>query len=169
MCTVEAPIHHNVKQEIVNAQETDTALVLRRWRNTSRLYANKVAKEAVRIEKESASGEFKDVAPYVSGKRGREVFINGDVDHGVWTAGQVIGLIHGSKTWLSIMSTTADTYPDIPTCDELVQRIEREAEETIDKASSLITRNSQSLSAGIVERNRNNPGAEIWGIGRSKL
>lgn len=24
-----------------------------------------------------------DVAPYVSGKRGREVFINGDVDYGV--------------------------------------------------------------------------------------
>lgn len=32
----------------------------------------------------------------------------------VWTAGQVIGLIH-----------------DIPTCQELVTRIEKEAEETL--------------------------------------
>jgi NAD(P)H-dependent flavin oxidoreductase YrpB (nitropropane dioxygenase family) len=39
----------------------------------------------------------------------------------VWTAGQVIGLIH-----------------DIPTCAELVKRIEVEAEETLQRASSLI-------------------------------
>ena len=83
MCTVEAPIHQKVKEAIVEAQETDTELVLRRWKNTSRLFANKIAKEAVKVEKESTSGKFEDVAPYVSGKRGREVFINGDVDYGV--------------------------------------------------------------------------------------
>lgn len=83
MCTAEAPIHQNVKQAIVDAQETDTELVLRRWKNTSRLFGNKIAKEAVKVEKESQSGKFEDVAPYVSGRRGRQVFINGDVDYGV--------------------------------------------------------------------------------------
>lgn len=83
MCTVEAPIHENVKKAIVNAEETDTQLVLRRWRNTSRLFGNKVALEAVKAEKESKTGDFADVAQYVSGKRGRQVFINGDVDFGV--------------------------------------------------------------------------------------
>lgn len=83
MCTVEAPIHLKVKEAIVDAQETDTELVLRRWKNTSRLFANKTAKEAVKVERESQSGNFEDVAPYVSGKRGRQVFINGDVDYGV--------------------------------------------------------------------------------------
>lgn len=83
MCTLEAPIHHKVKEAIVNAQETDTALVLRRWKNTSRLFANKVTKEALKVEKESKSGEFSEIAPFVSGKRGREVFLNGDVDYGV--------------------------------------------------------------------------------------
>jgi NAD(P)H-dependent flavin oxidoreductase YrpB (nitropropane dioxygenase family) len=39
----------------------------------------------------------------------------------VWTAGQVIGLIH-----------------DIPTCAELVSRIEREAAETMRERMSLI-------------------------------
>merc|ERR1711977_398200 len=121
MCTVEAPIHLKIKEEIVKAQETDTELVLRRWKNTSRLYKNKVAQQATKIERESTTGKFEEVAPYVSGKRGREVFINGDPDYGVWTAGQVIGLIH-----------------DIPTCDVLVKRIEREAEETLNKASALI-------------------------------
>ena len=189
MCTLEAPIHQKVKQAIVDAQETDTELILRRWKNTSRLYANKIAKEAVKIEKESTTGKFEEVAPYVSGKRGREVFINGDVDHGVssivlivasrtdprakvWTAGQVIGLIH-----------------DIPSCKELVKRIEREAIETLKKANSLITGDDSLVGSdsssdraakdgsapeldpppNTVGKNENSPGAEIWGIGKSKL
>lgn len=114
MCTVEAPIHQKIKEEIVKAQETDTALVMRRWTNTTRLYRNKVTDAVVKIERESKTGEFAEIAPFVSGKRGRQVFTNGDPDYGVWTAGQVIGLIH-----------------DIPTCDVLVKRIEKEAEETL--------------------------------------
>ncbi len=74
----------------------------------------------------------------------------------VWTAGQVIGLIH-----------------DIPSCDELVKRIEKEAEETLNKASSLIIGNESQSKAeptsGTVGENMNNPGAEIWGVGKSKL
>lgn len=85
MCTVEAPIHHNIKQAIVDAQETDTELVLRRWKNTSRLFSNRVAREAVRVERESTTGKFEEVAPLVSGKRGRQVFLNGDSDYGVST------------------------------------------------------------------------------------
>eukprot|EP00918_Siedleckia_nematoides_P020034 GHVU01042693.1.p1 GENE.GHVU01042693.1~~GHVU01042693.1.p1 ORF type:complete len:310 (-),score=45.90 GHVU01042693.1:108-1037(-) len=126
MCTVEAPIHVNIKEEIVRASETDTQLVLRRWRNTSRLYKNKPALEAVKIEKESTTGKFEEVQPWVSGQRGKQVFINGDKDFGVWTAGQVIGLIH-----------------DIPTCDVLVKRIEKEAEETISRTAGLIETRSK--------------------------
>jgi NAD(P)H-dependent flavin oxidoreductase YrpB (nitropropane dioxygenase family) len=85
MCTVEAPIHMNIKKEIVKAQETDTQLVLRRWKNTSRLYKNKVAVDAYKVETESTTGKFEEVAPYVSGKRGREVFTTGDPDYGVST------------------------------------------------------------------------------------
>ncbi|KAI9045394.1 NAD(P)H-dependent flavin oxidoreductase [Aspergillus affinis] len=127
MCTVEAPIHHQVKEAIVKAEETDTALVLRRWKNTTRLFANKVTQEALKVEKESKSGEFTEIAPFVSGKRGREVFLNGDVDFGVWTAGQVIGLIH-----------------DIPTCAQLLTRIEKEALEAMQRTRSLYTATAQS-------------------------
>lgn len=83
MATVEAPIHQNIKQAIVDADETDTQLVLRRWRNTSRLFKNKVTEEAVKIEQESTTGKFEEVGPLVSGKRGRQVFQNGDKDYGV--------------------------------------------------------------------------------------
>ena len=157
MCTVEAPIHENVKRAIVEAEETDTQLVLRRWRNTSRLFGNKVAKEAVRVERESVSGKFEEVAGLVSGKRGREVFLSGDVEGGVWTAGQVVGLIH-----------------DVPSCGELLGRIEREAEETLEKASGLIVGRGErgrgrDPPVGEVGKDMNNPGAEMWGIGKQKL
>lgn len=83
MCTVEAPVHIDVKHAIVKATETDTQLLLRRWSNTTRLFKNKVAVDASEIERTTKSGEFADIAPFVSGKRGREVFINGNVDFGV--------------------------------------------------------------------------------------
>lgn len=83
MATIEAPVHHNIKEAIVNAQETDTTLLLRRWTNTTRLFKNKVTMDALKIEKESTTGEFSEVAPYVSGKRGKEVFTTGDPEHGV--------------------------------------------------------------------------------------
>ncbi|KAL7817194.1 inosine monophosphate dehydrogenase [Trichoderma gracile] len=126
VCTQEAPVHHNIKEAIVRGQETDTALLLRRWTNTTRLYKNKVTEEALKVERESKTGDFKEVAPYVSGKRGKEVFINGDPEHGVWTTGQVMGLIH-----------------DIPTCAELVTRIEKEAETTLREKVSLIVSDSK--------------------------
>ena len=83
MCTVEAPIHNNIKQSIVDAQETDTQLVLRRWKNTSRLFKNAITEQATKIESESTTGKFEEVQPLVSGQRGRQVFLNGDKDYGV--------------------------------------------------------------------------------------
>lgn len=123
MCTVEAPIHHNIKETICKAQETDTSLVMRKWTNTTRLYRNKVTEEAIKVEASADGTTFEPMAPLMSGKRGREVFVNGDPEYGVWTAGQVIGLIH-----------------DIPTCDVLVKRIEKEAEDTLKSKLSLTSK-----------------------------
>jgi hypothetical protein len=68
----------------VKAQETDTTLLLRRWKNTTRLYKNKVTEEALKVERESTTGKFEEIAPLVSGKRGKEVFTTGDPEFGVW-------------------------------------------------------------------------------------
>lgn len=132
MCTVEAPIHQNIKTAIVEAQETDTELVLRRWRNTTRLFKNRVTGEVGKVERESTSGKFEEVAPLVSGKRGREVFVNGDKDFGVWTAGQVIGLIH-----------------DVPTCEVLVTRIEKEALDCMRRVEGLWREDGETSMARV--------------------
>jgi len=64
------------------------------------------------MEKEGAT--FEQVRELVAGVRGKMVYATGDADEGIWSAGQVQGLIH-----------------DIPSCAELVSRIVREAETII--------------------------------------
>ena len=115
MATQEAPIHNNVKQAMVDADELNTQLMNRTLRNTSRVFKNEVAGQVVAVEREKGADlTIEDLAPYLSDQRGKVVFEDGDVDHGVWSAGMVVGLIN-----------------DIPTCAELVSRIVGEAEEII--------------------------------------
>jgi len=112
MCTVEAPIHDSVKQQIIENDERATSLIFRTLRNTARLAKNTVAEEVIAKEREGATIE--DIAHLVSGKRGRVVFEEGDPEYGIWSAGMVQGLIH-----------------DVPTCAQLVSRIVAEAQSLI--------------------------------------
>lgn len=55
-----------------------------------------------------------------------------------------------------------------------MKRIEREAIETLQKASSLLVEDDSTgekpiARDGKVGKNVNNPEAELWGIGKSKL
>lgn len=113
MATKEAPVHDNIKQAMVKASERDTVLMFRTMHNTARVFKNKVSLEVVATEK-SNPGRFDLVKDLVSGQRGKRVFETGDPDYGIWTAGPVMGLIE-----------------DIPTCQELVERIVKEAEDII--------------------------------------
>jgi nitronate monooxygenase len=112
MATVESPIHENIKRQIVENDERATDLIFRTMRNTSRVAKNEVSQQVVALEREGAT--FEQVRELVAGTRGRVVYETGDPDHGIWSAGQVQGLIH-----------------DVPTCAELIHRIVREAEEII--------------------------------------
>ena len=60
---------------------------------------------------------------------------------------------------------------DIPTNEELLRRIEKEAVETMKKNQALYVEEGQTPVAegASVGKKDNNPGAEIWGIGKSKL
>jgi NAD(P)H-dependent flavin oxidoreductase YrpB (nitropropane dioxygenase family) len=118
MCTKESTIHENIKNAIVQASERDTALMFRTLHNTARVFKNKVSLEVVHIEKKG-NAKFEDIRHLVAGERGRKVYTTGDPDYGVWTAGQVVGLID-----------------DIPTCKVLVERMIKEAIETVNKLSS---------------------------------
>jgi nitronate monooxygenase len=112
MCTKESPIHENVKRQIVENDERATDLIFRTMHNTSRVARNDISRQVVELERSGA--KFEDVRELVAGTRGRVVYETGDPDHGIWSAGQVQGLIH-----------------DIPSCAELISRIVSEAEAII--------------------------------------
>lgn len=68
----------------------------------------------IALERRPGGAKFEDLRALVSGARGKVVYEIGDSDYGIWSAGIAVGLIK-----------------DIPTCEELVGRIEREAAEVI--------------------------------------
>lgn len=122
MATREAPIHDNVKRQIVANDERSTNLVFRPFHNTARVARNSISDEIVATEKR-AETTFDDIAHLASGVRGRaEVLGKGDMEGGMWWAGQSQGLIH-----------------DVPTCAELVRRIVADAERVLTNLTAVIS------------------------------
>jgi nitronate monooxygenase len=113
MATVEAPIHENMKRQIVANDERSTNLIFRTMHNTARVAKNAISDEVVAIERRGGA-TFEDIKHLVAGTRGRAAIEAGEVDGGIWSAGQTQALIH-----------------DIPTCAELVERIVTEARDII--------------------------------------
>lgn len=111
--TKEAPIHHRVKQLLVDQDERHTNLIFRSLRNTGRVSKNSVSDKVVDILK-SPEATFQDVSHLVKGADGRVALETGDLDAGLIWAGQIQGLIH-----------------DIPSCEELLQRIMSDANAVI--------------------------------------
>ncbi len=117
IATVEAPVHHNVKRALVEADEMSTRLIMRPLRNTERVLTNAAVEKIRVIEKEKgAAVTIDDIRPLVAGTQNRKVLQDGEMDAAAWSCGMVAGLIH-----------------DIPTCRELIERIVSEAEEIVRK------------------------------------
>ena len=123
IATKEAPVHENVKQAILAASELDTRLVMRPLRNTERVLTNSGVERL--LEKEKTLGahiKFEDIAEEVGGVYPR-IMEEGDMEAGAWSCGMVAGLVY-----------------DIPTVQELVDRI-------IQEADSLIAQRLSSFAA----------------------
>ncbi len=116
--TQEAPIHENVKQALVRGSERDTALIFRTLKNTARVFGNDIAKQVRSLEYRPGGCEFEEIKPLVLGTRGRAALQSGEVDGGIISAGQSIGLID-----------------DIPTCADLIERIVAECRQRLHIAS----------------------------------
>lgn len=111
IATKEAPVHENVKQAILAAKEIDTRLVMRPLKNTERVLNNAAVEQL--LEKEASLGKnikFEDIIDEVVGVYPK-VMMDGDINSGAWSCGMVAGLIY-----------------DLPSCNELIERIMSEAE-----------------------------------------
>ena len=114
IATKEAPVHENVKKALVAASELDTRLIMRPLRNTERVLNNEAVERL--LEKEKSLGadlKIEDIMEEVAGIYPR-VMTEGEMDAGAWSCGMVAGLIY-----------------DIPTVQELMDRIMAQAESLI--------------------------------------
>lgn len=94
VATHEAPVHENVKQQIVKSTERDTLIVFREFRNSARVARNAISEQIAEISRRPGA-TFADIAHLASGKRGRDrVLSHGDIEDGLWWASQAQGLIH---------------------------------------------------------------------------
>ena len=114
IATKEAPVHDNVKHAILAATELDTRLVMRPLRNTERVMNNAAVERLLQKERDLGDTlEFQHIIEEVAGVYPR-IMQEGDMEAGAWSCGMVAGLIN-----------------DIPTCEELINRIMHEAETLI--------------------------------------
>ncbi|MDE0102525.1 MAG: nitronate monooxygenase [Bryobacterales bacterium] len=105
VATAECPVHAAVKQALVNASERDTRLLMRTLRNTARFLANENTERVLEIEARG-NATIHEIKQYLSGLEGKEMIDTGDLNRGVFSAGQVIGMIR-----------------DVPTVQQLFDRI----------------------------------------------
>ena len=116
IATKEAPVHQNVKEALVAASELDTTLIMRPLRNTERVLKNEAVTRIQEKEKELGDNlQINDIMDEVAGVYPK-IMSDGDMDAGAWSCGMVAGLIH-----------------DIPSCEDLVGGMVKQAEEIIAK------------------------------------
>jgi len=130
MATKEAPIHNNIKQTIVEADEKSTTHIFRTVGNTERVFKNSQAMKVRDIESKHP-GEFGKIVHLVKGELYRQSFQEtGDSQSSVWSCGQSIGLID-----------------EIVSCKDLIQNIVNEAAGIIQHRLQNVVVSSPSITA----------------------
>ncbi|MBU3915065.1 nitronate monooxygenase [bacterium] len=121
VATKECVVHQDIKQALVDKKENDTTMFGKSWGLQGRALKNGVI---MKIKEMEANGKtLEDILPLISGQRIREAWESGGMDNAPLMVGQSIGLIN-----------------DIPSCKDLLERMGREAEETLNRAHGLIAR-----------------------------
>jgi nitronate monooxygenase len=115
IATKECEVHDNIKQELIRRQEFDTVIYGKSIGLQGRGLKSKVIEEVLAIE--ARHGGFEELIPLLSGQKVKEAWATGDVNYAPLMVGQSIGLIR-----------------DIPTCQELLDRMAAESCEALANA-----------------------------------
>ena len=118
ICTKECAAHDAFKQKIIESSEADTTLVMESLQNPARVLKRPWTDKI--LEMESKNAPLEELAPLISGQISRTGWVDGNLDKGIFPAGQVVGRIK-----------------DIPSVAELMERIVSEASEVIKKLDGL--------------------------------
>ncbi len=119
MATEECPIHDNLKKAIVDAEHIDTTIAMKSIHATHRVWKNKATEKV--LELEAAGGKPEEIFAAAAGAKVRKMYEEGDLDAGMTSLGQGVGLVH-----------------DVPKLRDLFDRMVKEAEGIIGNLSNSI-------------------------------
>ena len=84
--------------------------------------------EVLALENRPGGAKFSDLQHLVSGARGRKVYETGDVNAGVWSMSPVAGLIDS-----------------IPSCEELIRTMVKDAEEILLSSAAKVVKGDAAV------------------------
>jgi nitronate monooxygenase len=115
IATKECLAHRRIKEELVQRQENDTVMICRSINLQMRALRNPQVERVLEVE--ARSGGLEEIIPLIAGERQSRAWESGDVECSPFPVGQSIGLID-----------------DIVSCEELLARMVREAEDILTRA-----------------------------------
>lgn len=119
VATKECIAHENYKAAIVAAQETDTELIEKSIGRPGRVLKGNMSQTIIKFEENKPT--IMEMLPYISGEVNKKAAVSGQLDDGFVWMGQVAGLIH-----------------DVPTVQELLDRMVSEAAQIINRLANQI-------------------------------
>jgi nitronate monooxygenase len=87
----ECPIHPRLKQALIEVTELDTMVIMRTIGNSHRAWTNETARKVADLEKEQAGLEA--IVQAAGGDKARKMYQEGDLNAGVISCGQGVGLV----------------------------------------------------------------------------
>jgi len=87
----ECPIHPRLKQALIAATELDTMVVMRSTGNSHRVWVNEAARKVAELDSQGAGLE--EIVQAASGGKAKRMYQQGDVNAGIMSCGQGVGLV----------------------------------------------------------------------------
>jgi NAD(P)H-dependent flavin oxidoreductase YrpB (nitropropane dioxygenase family) len=111
MLTHECWAHPRIKEQLLHATELDTMIIERSINNAARVIKNRAAERALEMEQRGVTLE--ELLTVISGQLGLKAFQEGDMDAGVISCGQVIGVIDTLKGVKEVIDEIVDGAHEI--------------------------------------------------------
>jgi NAD(P)H-dependent flavin oxidoreductase YrpB (nitropropane dioxygenase family) len=108
MMSKESPLHPDIKQRLLEADEKDTLMIMRSINNPERVVKTGFAQSILDMEAKGTTLE--ELLPLIDGLRQKQALDKGEADQAMIPCGQVVGLID-----------------DLPTIKEIIDDIIKEA------------------------------------------
>lgn len=112
LLTKESPLHPKIKEKMIKLSEADTVFVKKSINKPMRVMRTELAEKIIEMEQNDCTIE--ELLPYIDGESYRKLIEQGDLEAGVISLGQTVGLIN-----------------DLPSVETVIDRMMEQAREQL--------------------------------------